>query len=90
MLRSLVHQNQHVLVGEAVSVAKEKKIITNGGGGAGVHAQTCSTLTEGCRRLLIARMLVVGRVRRPIYTESSWLMGVTGGRRLGRDQVPGY
>lgn len=33
MLRSLVHQNQHVLVGEAVSVAKEKKIITNGGGG---------------------------------------------------------
>lgn len=32
MLRSLVHQNQHVLVGEAVSVAKEKKIIMNGWG----------------------------------------------------------
>lgn len=35
MLRSLVHQNQHVLVGEAVSVAKEKKIFTNGGCGGG-------------------------------------------------------
>lgn len=52
MLRSLVHQNQHVLVREAVSVAKEKKIVMNGrGGGEGVHAQTCSTLTEGRRGL---------------------------------------
>lgn len=76
MLRSLVHQNQHVLVGEAVSVAKEKKIIMNGWGvgGGEIHAQTCCTLTEGRRGLLIAHMLGVGRVRRPVYTESSRLM----------------
>lgn len=46
----------------------------NGWGGS--HAQTCSTQTEGCRGLLISRMLLVGS---PIYTESS----VAGGQSQG-------
>lgn len=88
MLRSLVHQNQHVLVGEAVSVAKEKNIIMNGLG-AGEPCSDMRHTDRGCRGLLSAHMLGVGRGR-PISTESSWLMGVTGGRRPGRDQAPGY
>lgn len=89
MLRSLVHQNQHVLVREAVSVAKEKKIIMNWGGGGVIHAKTCSTLTEGLRGLLITHMLAVGRVGRPVYLHRV-LIGdrVTGGRRPGHDEVP--
>lgn len=78
-VKSLVHQNQHVLGQVSVSSYIKKDHYAWVGG---THAPTCSTPTEGVQGLLITHAGGGGRGS-PIYTESSGADGGTGGRGHG-------